>query len=244
MGKSIKKTAIKDNREDRIFSIISYVFLGSLLIIVAYPLYFVLISSVSDPYMVLNGDVWLLPRGFNVEAYVRILADKEIWSGYGNTIMYTVVGTLINVTLTMLIAYPLSRKYFSGRKVIMTILIITMYFSGGMIPSYLLVSSLGMRDTFLVMVILGAISVYNVIIARTFLESNISEELENAASIDGCSQFRFFLSIVVPLSKAVIAVLVLYYAVAHWNDYMRSLIYLDSADKYPLQLVIRSILIQ
>lgn len=242
--KPIKKTSIKDSREDKIFSTVSYVFLGALLVIVAYPLYFVLIASVSDPYMVLNGDVWLFPNGFNVEAYGRIFQDAAIWKGYANTIMYTVVGTLINVTLTMLIAYPLSRKYFSGRKPIMTFLIITMYFSGGMIPSYLLVNFLKLRDTFWVMVILGAISVYNVIIARTFLESNITEDLENAASIDGCSQFRFFISIVIPLSKAVIAVLVLYYAVSHWNDYMRGLIYLDTADKYPLQLVIRSILIQ
>ena len=239
-----EKTTIKRSKEDIVFDVITYGFLGFVTLIVAYPLYFVLIASISDPYLVLGGDVWLLPSGITFEAYKYVLADDQIWSGYRNTICYAVAGTFINVVLTLMIAYPLSRKYFSGRKPIMTILIITMYFSGGMIPTYLLVNNLHLRDTFWVMIFLGAISVYNVIIARTFLESNITQDLEHAAAIDGCSQLRFFVSMVVPLSKAVIAVLVLYYAVGHWNDYMRGLLYLDSADKYPLQLIIRSILLQ
>lgn len=235
---------MKRSREDVIFDTISTIVLCLVFLIVAYPLFFVVIASVSDPYKVLNGEVMLFPKGFNVDSYKRIFAEKSIWTGYFNTILYTVCGTTLNVVLTMTIAYPLSRKYFSGRKVITVILLITMYFSGGMIPTYLLVKNLGMRDTFWVMIFLGAVSAYNVIIARTFLESNIAQELEEAASIDGCSRIRFFFSMVLPLSKAIIAVLVLYYAVAHWNDYMRGLIYLNTAEKYPLQLVIRSILIQ
>lgn len=234
----------KRSKEDLVFDIVNVVILCLVFIIVAYPLYFVVIASISDPYAVLNGDVLLLPKGLNIDSYKKIFEDSQIWKGYGNSIAYTFVGTLLNVALTMTIAYPLSRKYFSGRKTITTILLITMYFSGGMIPTYLLVKNLGLRYTFGVMVLLGAVSVYNVIIARTFLESNIPGELEEAAEIDGCSKIKFFFSMVLPLSKAIIAVLVLYYAVAHWNDYMRGLIYLNSADRYPLQLVIRSILVQ
>ncbi len=238
-GKKIKKS-----HEDKIFDTVTYILLGFFMLIVLYPLYFIVIASFSDPYAVLTGKTALLPKGLNVKSYVRIFQEDTIWRGYLNSILYTTTGTLLNVTLTMMIAYPLSRKYFSGRKTIMTILLITMYFSGGLIPTYILVNKLNLRDTFWVMIVLGAISVYNVIVARTFLESNISSELEEAAQIDGCSQFRFFGYMVVPLSKAIIAVLVLYYAVGHWNDYMRGLIYLDKPEKYPLQMVIRSILIQ
>lgn len=235
---------MKRSREDLIFDLVTMVVLILIFLVVAYPLFFVLIASVSDPYKVLNGEVLLWPKGLNVDSYVRILGDSSIWYGYLNTILYTLCGTALNVVLTMALAYPLSRKYFSGRRAITIILLITMYFSGGMIPTYLLVKNMGLRDTFWVMIFLGAVSAYNVIIARTFLEANISQELEEAAFMDGCSKFRFFISMVLPLSKAIVAVLVLYYAVAHWNDYMRGLIYLDSANKYPLQLVIRSILIQ
>lgn len=235
---------IKRSKEDLIFDTVTTILLLIIFAIVAYPLIFVLVASVSDPYKVLNGEVLLIPKGFNIDSYKRIFQDNSIWRGYLNSILYTVCGTALNVILTMTLAFPLSRKYFSGRKFITAILLITMYFSGGMIPTYLLVKSLGLRDTFWVMILLGAVSAYNVIIARTFLESNISDELEEAAAIDGCSKLHFFFSMVLPLSKAIIAVLVLYYAVAHWNDYMRGLLYLDSAEKYPLQLVIRSILIQ
>ncbi|MEG1686314.1 MAG: carbohydrate ABC transporter permease [Angelakisella sp.] len=237
-------TQIRRTREDTVFDVITVLFLGALLLIIAYPLYFVLIASISDPYEVLNGNVLFLAKGINFDAYKRIFQDKTIWIGYFNTFAYTVCGTMFNVALTMMIAYPLSRKNFSGRKTIMTLLIITMYFGGGMIPTYMLVNKLQLRNTFWVMIVLGAVSVYNIIIARTFLESNISTELEEAASIDGCSQLKFFTSMVIPLSKSVIAILVLYYAVAHWNDYMRGLLYLDKAEKFPLQLVIRSILLQ
>lgn len=235
---------ISSSKEDRIFDLINYVVLGFFLLVVLYPLYFIIIASISNPNDVVSGNVYLFPKSITFEGYGRIFRETRIWMGYANTIYYTVAGTILNVLLTMMIAYPLSRKYFSGRKWIMTMLMITMYFSGGLIPQYLLVKSLGLRDTALAMIILGAVGVFNVIITRTFLESNITEELEQAAAIDGCSPFRFFITMVLPLSKAVIAVLALYYGVGHWNDYFKSMIYLNSTEKFPLQLILRSILIQ
>jgi putative aldouronate transport system permease protein len=236
-------TRIKRSREDLTFDIISYTLLILMSLIVLYPLYFIVISSFSDPYQVLSGDVILLPKGLNVDSYARVFKEKSIWTGYRNSLVYTVLGTALNVFLTATIAYPLSRKYFSGRKVITTILLITMFFSGGLIPTYILVNNLKLRNTLWVMIFLGAVSAYNVIIARTNFEANISSELEEAASIDGCAPIRFFFTMVLPLSKAILAVLVLYYAVGHWNDYMRGLVYLTDQERYPLQLVIRSILL-
>ncbi len=242
----IKKspTAIKNTREDTIFNIVTIILLCIVLLIVAYPIYFVIIASISDPYMVLNGDVTFYPRGFTLDSYKEIFKNSQIWTGYKNSMIYTFFGTILNVSLTMLIAFPLSRNYFSGRKFITGILLVTMYFTGGMIPTYLLIQSLNLYNTFWVMIFLGAVSAYNVIIARTFLEANIPLELEEAAAIDGCSKLQFFFKFVLPLSKSVIAVLVLYYAIAHWNDYMRGLIYLQDEERYPLQLVIRGILLE
>ncbi len=242
----IKKspTAIKNTKEDTIFNIITTILLCIVLLIVAYPIYFVIIASISDPYMVLSGDVTFYPRGITLDSYKEIFKNSQIWTGYKNSMIYTFFGTILNVSLTMLIAFPLSRNYFSGRKFITGILLVTMYFTGGMIPTYLLIQSLNLYNTFWVMIFLGAVSAYNVIIARTFLEANIPLELEEATAIDGCSKLQFFFRFVLPLSKSVIAVLVLYYAIAHWNDYMRGLIYLQDEERYPLQLIIRGILLE
>lgn len=236
--------AIKRSKEDLIFDIVNYIVLGLALIVVLYPLYFIVIASISNPDAVNNGAVWLKPVGVTWEGYRRIFQDSRIWLGYRNTIAYTVVGTLINISLTMMIAYPLSRKDFSGRGFLMMFLLITMYFNGGLIPTYLVVKKLHLVDNWWVMVILGAVSVYNVIIARTFLQNNIPDELYEAASIDGCSHFVFFIKIVLPLSKAIIAVLTLYYGIAHWNEFMRALIYLRDEKLYSLQIILRSILVQ
>lgn len=235
---------IKNSKEDRIFNAAAYFVLAVFAVMVIYPLYFVVIASFSDPYDVLNGNVYLIPKGITLEGYRRIIRDSSIWTGYANTIFYTVIGTSLNVALTMMIGYPLSRGYFSGQKAITTLLLITMYFQGGLIPQYLLVSNLGLRGTRAVMVLLGAVSVYNVIVARSFLQANITRELEDAASIDGCGQLQFFVTMVVPLSKAIIAVLIMYYGIAHWNDYFRAMIYLNKTEQFPLQLILRSILIQ
>ncbi len=235
---------IRQTRQDATFEAIIVTIMLGVLVIVLYPLYFVVIASVSDPAAVGSGQVVLFPRDVTWEGYRRILQDAQIWRGYRNTILYTIAGTAINVTLTMLIAYPLSRRKFSGRGIIMVFLVITMYFRGGIVPTYLLVRGLGLLNTFWVMVILGAVSVHHAIIARTFLQSNVPNELQEAAAMDGCGHFKFFTSVVLPTSPAIIAVLALFYAVSHWNEFFRGLVFLTDEDRFPLQLVLRSILIQ
>ena len=244
MFKKSEKTVVKRSKEDLIFDLLNYIVLGAFLLIVLYPLYFIIIASFSDPSRVLSGDVILLPKDLDFSGYQKIFSDTSIWQGYYNTFVYTILGTVLNVVLTMGLGYPLSRNYFSGKKPIMIFLMITMYFGGGMVPTYLLVKDMGLRNTATIMIVMGAVSVFNVIITRSFLEANIPTELEEAASIDGCSQFKFFFRMVLPLSGSIIAVLILYYGIWHWNDYMTGLIYLDDGEKYPLQLIIRSLLIQ
>lgn len=234
---------IAKSRGDRWFDLINYTLLFLILISVLYPLYLVVIASVSDPNAVGTGQVWLVPVDFNLDGYKRIFEDGSIWRGYANTIFYTVIGTTLNVVVTMMVAFTLSRKEFKPRKVLMGYLLITMYFSGGMIPTYLTVQSLHLDNTRLIMIIMGAVNVFNVIIARNFIESNIPDELFEAANIDGCSYFKFFTRFVLPLSKAGIAVLVLYYGVSHWNEYMNALIYLRDEKLYSLQLILREILV-
>lgn len=244
MKQGLRSTRVRRTREDVIFDWLNYILLGAFLIIIIYPLYFVVIASISDPSCVLNGEVVWLPKDINLRGYKKIFEDVSIWRGYANTIYYTVCSTAISVIVTMAIGYPLSRKYFSGRRAITIFMMITMYFGGGMIPTYLLVRNLGLRDTRAVMIIMGVVSVFNVIITRSFLEANIPAELEEAAFIDGCSPIKFFFRMVLPLSGSIIAVLILYYGIWRWNDYMTGLIYLSDSSKYPLQLVIRSLLIQ
>lgn len=229
---------------EKIFEIVNIFVLSLLLVIVLYPLYFIVIASFSDPSAVNTGNVWLLPKGASLEGYRRIFADDQIWSGYGNTVFYTVTGTLLNVVITMMIAYPLSRKTFRFRGIIMVYLLITMYFNGGLIPTFLTVQGLGLENTRAVMILMGAVNVFNVIIARSFIENNIPDELFEAATIDGCSHFKFFCSFVLPLSKAGLAVLTLYYGISHWNEYMNALLYLRDSKLYSLQLILRSILIE
>ncbi len=240
----MKNNSIKNSIDDTVFEIFVYIVLGITLILVIYPLYFILIASFSDPVGVNTGKAMFFLYNPSLEGYKRIISDNRIWSGYLNTIIYTAVGTTINVVITMMIAYPLSRRSFSGRKAITLFLLVPMYFSGGMIPQYLLVKSLDLLDTRAIMVLLSAASVYNIIVARSFLEANIPEDLYESASMDGCSQFRFFSAVVMPLSKAIIAVLALFYGVSHWNEYMRALIYLKKESLYPLQLILSSILIE
>ncbi|MFW5776379.1 MAG: carbohydrate ABC transporter permease [Spirochaetota bacterium] len=235
---------IKQTQADVIFDVINTTIMVIVLIIVLYPLYFVVIASVSDPVEVGAGRVIVAPREFTMDGYRRILRDRQIWTGYRNTVLYTLAGTAINVSLTMLLAYPLSRKRFSGRGILMVFLVITMYFRGGIVPTYLLVRGLGLINTFAVMVLLGAVSVHHTIIARTFLQSNVPNELQEAAAMDGCGHFRFFVSVVLPTSPAILAVLSLFYAVSHWNEFFRGLVFLTDESRFPLQLVLRSILVQ
>lgn len=237
-------SSIQSTREDKIFYGVNYFFLFAISLIVLYPLYFVLIASISDPDAVNAGKVILFPIGFSLEGYKKIFEDMRIWTGYRNTIFYTVCGTALNVILTLLTAYPLSQSKLAGKKVILSFFLFTMFFSGGLIPTYLLVNDLGLYDTPYVLILLGAISIYNMIIAKSFFENTISPELKEAAEIDGCGSFRFFLSMALPLSKALVGVLVVYYAVGHWNQYFNALIYVSNAELRPLQMVLREILIQ
>lgn len=233
----------KAKRGDGLFDFMNYLLLGIFTLIVLYPLYFVVIASISDPTLVNSGQVLLFPRKVTFEGYRLIFQRDEIWRSYANTILYTVCGTALGVLATMLIAYCLSRTDFEGRKFLMTFLMITMYFGGGLIPTYLLMSNLGLVNTRWILILMGSISVFNIIMARTFLQSSLSPDLFEAAVLDGCSDMNYFVKIVLPLSKAVIAVLVLYYGVAHWNDYFNGLIYTTDAKLQPLQLVLRSILV-
>ncbi len=229
---------------DKAFDIINYGILGLVALCVLYPLYFIVIASFSDPVAINNGQVSLWPVGFNTTGYQKIFENVKIWRSYSNTIFYTVVGTGINIFLTMMLAYPLSRKKFFARKPITLLVMFTMYFQGGLIPTYLWMNDLNLYNTPWVMVLLPAINVFNLIIAINFIKNNIPEELYEAASIDGCSHIKFFTRIVLPLSKTIIVVLVLYYGVAHWNEFMNGMIYLRDEGLYPLQLTLRNILLQ
>jgi putative aldouronate transport system permease protein len=215
-----------------------------LVIVVLYPLYFIIIASVSNPLDVNGGKVWLFPVDFTLEGYKKIMENDSLWVGYKNTIIYMVVGTIVNVAITITGAYPLSRKDLFGRNAVMFLITFTMFFSGGLIPTYLLVKKLGLINSMWALILPGAVSVWNLIITRTFFQYTIPEELREAAVMDGCTDFKFFLRVVMPLSKAIVAVLVLFYAVSHWNAFFSALIYFRDESKYPLQLILRNILIQ
>ena len=231
------------SRSDQIFTVVNTLFLTFVLVVIAYPLLIIVSSSFSDAQAVMAGKVWFLPVGFNLNGYAAVFRNEQILTGFCNTLLYTVWGTLLAVCLTIMAAYPLSRKDFYGRGVFMAIFTFTMLFGGGLIPSYLLNRSLGFVDSRLSLIVLGSLSVYNVIIARTFFQSTIPGELLEAAQIDGCDDFRFILKILLPLSTTIIAVLSLFYAVGYWNSYYTAIIYIRSAEKLPLQIVLRNILI-
>lgn len=229
--------------DDRIVDTLVYV-LGTLItVIAAYPLIFVLSASFSEPSSVITGKVVLWPVNFTVEGYKTILEYAGIWTGYRNTIFYTLIGTTINICLTLPAAYALSRADFKARGFFTAFFSFTMFFNGGLIPTYLVVKDLGLVNNPAVLVILGAVSVWNMMITRTFFQGSIPHSLEEAAYLDGCSTTWLFLQIVLPLSTPIIAVLVLFYAVGHWNNYFNALIYLSKAEHYPLQLYLRNVLI-
>lgn len=234
---------VKMTKADKVFIGLIYVFLVLSLIIVLYPLIYIVSASISDPQMVNSGKMFLLPKGITFEGYSTILENDNIWRGYMNTIFYTALGTTINLAVTLPCAYALARVDFSGRKWMMNFMLVTMFISGGMIPSYLLVKGLGMFDTVWAMVIPNAASVYNIVVTRTFFQATIPREMEEAAIIDGCSDFKLFMKIVLPLSMPIIAVMALFYGVGHWNSYFNALIYLSDKAAYPLQMVLREILV-
>lgn len=242
-GARKRPSRIRESFGDRLFLFVVYVFLTVVLLIVLYPLVFVVSSSFSSPLAVSSGRVWLWPVDFSLRGYQVAFSNPQIITGYANSLYYTIFGTLISVTLTVLIAYPLSRRTLWGRNTLMLFIVFTMIFSGGLIPTYLVVQNLGLLNTRWALLIPQAVAAWQVIIARTFFQVSIPEELAEAAELDGCSDLRFLWSVVLPLSKPIIAVLVLMYAVGQWNAYFDALLYLKSADLHPLQLVLRSILI-
>ncbi|MEN6315875.1 MAG: carbohydrate ABC transporter permease [Clostridiaceae bacterium] len=237
-------TSINKTGRDKIFNIINMIFVTLIMVIVLYPLIYIISSSFSDPDLVSTGKVWLFPKGFNIEGYRRVFRDSEIMIGYRNTLFYTIAGTLLNLACTLPAAYALSRRDLVGKNIIMFLMLFTMYFSGGMIPTYLIVKSLGLFNKWCVLLVTSAVNTYNLIISRTFFANGVPGELEEAAIIDGCSKSGVFFMVVLPLSKALIGVLTLYYGVAHWNSWFDGLIYLTDRSKVPLQLVLREILIE
>lgn len=239
-----QKQVILRSGSDRAFDIALAVICGLIFISVLYPLYFVVLASFSDPIQVAGGKVWLWTNKPTLEGYKKVFEYEKLWIGYRNTIVYAVVGVAAHLFVTIPAAYALSRKDAMLRGPIMMLFTITMFFGGGIVPTYLIYKAFGMLDTIWVMTLPGCVSVYNLIIARTFFQSNIPGELLDAARIDGCDDFRFFAQIVVPLSSAIIAVVMLYQVVGIWNSYMDGLLYLSSDSKIPLQLVLREILVK
>lgn len=234
---------IKNPIEDRILYFVVYTVILLFLLVILYPVIFIVSASFSEGSEVQLGHVYLWPVKPTLEGYRAVFSHRNIMTGYRNTILYTLGGTLINVVVTILCAYPLSRKDMPLRGFFVFLFVFTMFFGGGLIPTYLLVNSLGLVNTFWALLIPGAMSVYNMIITRTFFQNGVPHELLEASQIDGCSDARYFFSILLPLSQAVISVISLYYAVAHWNSYFSALIYIRDKQLQPLQLILRSILL-
>lgn len=230
-------------RSDKIFYIIITIILTLFFIIVLYPCIYVISASFSSGDAVQAGKVVLWPVDLSIEGYKTVFNTSDVWIGFRNSLFYTIVGTSINIVMTVITAYSLARPDVPGRNGIMLLFTFTMFFNGGMIPTYMVIRSLGMLDTIWCLIIPGAIGAYNLIVARTFIQNTIPLELLEAAKIDGCSDIKYMLKVVIPLSKAVIAVLVLFYGVGHWNSYFNAMIYLHTPDLYPLTLFLREILL-
>ena len=231
------------SKADRIYYIVIDTFLILMLLAILYPLYFIVIASISDTDAIFNGEVFLYPIGFNLKGYAALFENRMIWTGYLNTIWYTLLGTAINIAVTIPAGWAISRKELPWRKFITTYFIVTMFFGGGLIPFYLLVSDLGLLDNPLSVILPYGVSVWNMFMVNAFYSSSVPDEILEAAEVDGSGTIRTFFSIVIPLSKPIIAVMVLFYAVAHWNNYFSALIFLSEQKYFPLQLVLREILI-
>ena len=235
---------LKRARADVVYDTIIFIILSLLFLVVAYPLYFVIISSISDPIAVSGGKVTLYPIGFTWDGYKEVFKSKTIMRGFRNSLFYTVIGTSVNLLVTLPTAYALSRNDFSLKRPITLFYILTMFVSGGMMPTYIIVRDTGILNTMWALILPGAMGVYNMIVARTFFKTTIPQELMEAAKLDGCGNTRFFIYVVLPLSAAITAILCLYYGVGHWNNYFSALIYIADREKWPLQLELRAVLLQ
>ena len=246
------QSAVKHNKNshihlsvgDRAFVIVNYTLLTLIMLIVLYPLVYIVSCSFSSPAAVTGGAVWLYPVDFSLIGYETVFKNSEIIPSFVNAVIITVFGTIINVLCTIMAAYPLARKSLYGRGVITGLFAFTMLFNGGLIPTFLIVKQCGLYNSYFALWLPGAVSVYNMVVARTFFQTNIPEELYEAGELDGCSDIKFMMRIALPLSVPIIAVLVMFYAVGHWNGYFGALIYLKDKEKFPLQIILRNILIE
>ena len=234
---------IRKSRSDRVFDVCNVAFMLVFSFLMIYPLYFTVIASISDPYEVINGRVYIAPVGLTLEVYQNVFKEDRIWMGYLNTIKYTAFGTLFNLLLTIPAAYTLSKKHVLGRRAMSMYFLIPMYFGGGLVPTYLQVKALGLMNTPYTLILLGGVSMYNLIVTRVFFSTSIPEALYESAKIDGASELRIFWRIVLPLAKPIIAVMALFYSVSHWNSYFNALIYISRDEYQPLQIVLRNILL-
>ena len=239
----MKSHKIRDSVTDRIFNVFLTIICAGALLIAFYPLYFVLMASMSDPQYVNSGRFLLYPAGFTLEGYQQVLADERVWIGYVNSIIYALGGILYGLVTAVPLGYALSRKELPCRKFLTGLFIFTMYFQGGMVPLYLTVKELGLIDTRLIIIILGSFAMYNVIIVRSYFASSLPEELREASLIDGCGDLRYFVKIALPLAKPIIAVVTLYILIAKWNEFTNAMIYLNKRNLYPLQLYLRELLL-
>lgn len=239
----MKVKNLRETRSDRVFDFINYVFATLILLAILYPVIVVVSSSFSNPFALMSGKVWLLPVEPTLDGYRAILRHQQVWTGMYNSVIYTVLGTIVNMVVSVLAAYPLSRNDFSIKNPIAFIFAFTMWFSGGLIPTYLLVKELGLFNSRLALILPTAMNVWNMIIIRTYFQSNVGGELLESAKLDGCDDFRYLLKIAVPLSKPSLAVVCLYYMVANWNVFMNAYLYLKDQSLYPIQIVLRDILL-
>lgn len=234
---------MKGNREEYWFNIINYIFVTFAFLIVLYPLIFVVSASISSPDLVLRGEVLLLPKGITFEGFRRVFRYHDIWIGYRNTIFYTISAIILSLFVTLSAAYALSRKDLKGRNIFVVFFTITMFFSGGLVPAYMLMKGLGLRNTVFAQIIPGLASFYNIVVSRTYFQTSIPDELQESALIDGCSNIKLFIRIVLPLSKPIIAVIALFVGVGQWNSFYNALVYISNRDIFPLQMFLREILI-
>lgn len=234
---------VRESLNDRIFNAINVFIMLVVLVVILYPLYFIIIASFSEPTLVNSGQVLLMPKGVTLEGYRRMLQNDELWLGYVNSLIYMVGGTLLSLCMTIPAAFALAYRHTRGKRFFTFVFTFTMMFSGGMIPTYLVVKGLGWLNTRWILMINGGFSAYNLVVSRTFMQ-NIPSEVLEAADIDGASVFQTFFQVVLPLSKSIIAVMALFYGIARWNDYFTALIYVSKQEYVPLQMVLRRILIQ
>ncbi len=234
---------VKKIDSDVLFRFFNTFFATMILIMVFYPLYYIFIMSFSSATAIISNQVFLWPVDFTLDGYDAILEYKLLLSSFGNTCFYTVCGTCLNVFMTVIAAYPLSRSDLYGRNFITMYFAFTMWFGGGLIPTYIMYRNLGLVDNRLVMILPGALSIWNMVITRTYFQKSIPHELLESARLDGCSDYGYLLKIVIPLSKPILAVITLYYAIGHWNSFFNAMIYINTPSKYPLQLVLRDVLI-